>query len=188
MSPRESIAVFGTGAVGLAAVMAARVIAAGAIIAVDINAQRLALASELGATHTINPRDADVSAELHRITGRGVNYAFETSGREEMLRHAVNALAPLGQVGLVASARSDATVGVANLRRGNQVRGIIQGDAVPQLFIPQLIELYKAGQFPFDRLLRHFPFEKINEAFAAAASGDVIKPVLRIAQNQNKNS
>ena len=188
MSPRESIAVFGTGAVGLAAVMAARVIAAGAIIAVDINAQRLAVASELGATHTINPRDADVSAELHRITGRGVNYVFETSGREEMLRHAVNALAPLGQVGLVASAGSDATVGVANLMLGKQVRGIIQGDAVPQLFIPQLIELYKAGQFPFDRLLRHFPFEKINEAFAAAASGDVIKPVLRIGQNQYTNS
>ena len=114
MSPRESIAVFGTGAVGLAAVMAARIIAAGAIIAVDINAQRLALASELGGTHTINPRDADVSAELRRITGRGVNYVFETSGREEMLRHAVNALAPLGQVGLVASAGSDATVRVAN--------------------------------------------------------------------------
>ena len=188
MSPRESIAVFGTGAVGLAAVMAARVIAAGAIIAVDINAQRLAVASELGATHTINPRDADVSTELHRITGRGVNYVFETSGREEMLRHAVNALAPLGQVGLVASAGSDATVGVANLMLGKQVRGIIQGDAVPQLFIPQLIELYKAGRFPFDRLLRHFPFEKINEAFAAAASGDVIKPVLRIAQNQYTNS
>ena len=104
------------------------------------------------------------------------------------LRHAVNALAPLGQVGLVASAGSGATVGVANLMLGNQVRGIIQGDAIPQLFIPQLIELYKAGQFPFDRLIRHFPFEKINEAFAAAASGDVIKPVLRIAQNQNTNS
>jgi aryl-alcohol dehydrogenase len=185
MSPRESIAVFGTGAVGLAAVMAARVAAASAIIAVDVNAERLALASALGATHTINPRDADVAKELRRITGRGVNYVLETSGRKEMLPHAVNALAPLGQVGLVASAGSDATVEVANLMLGNQVRGIIQGDAIPQLFIPQLIELYKAGQFPFDRLIRHFPFEEINEAFAAAASGHVIKPVLRIAHNQN---
>ena len=143
------------------------------------------MASELGATHTINPRDADVAKELRRITGRGVNHVLETSGRKEMLPHAVNALAPLGQVGLVASAGSDATVEVANLMLGNQVRGIIQGDSIPQLFIPQLIELYKAGQFPFDRLIRHFPFEEINEAFAAAASGDVVKPVLRIAQNQN---
>ena len=64
---------------------------------------------------------------------------------------------------------------------GNQVRGIIQGEG-----IPQLIELYKAGQFPFDRLIRHFPFEEINEAFATAASGDVIKPVLRIAQTRTQ--
>jgi aryl-alcohol dehydrogenase len=181
VSAGESIAVFGVGAVGLAAIMAARVAAAGVIVAVDVNAERLALAQELGATHTINPRDTDVAGELRRITGRGVNYVFETSGRKEMLQHAVNALATLGQVGLVASAGTDATVEVAQLALGNQIRGIVQGDAVPQLFIPELIRLFKAGQFPFDRLVRFYPFDQINDAFAAAASGEVIKPILRIA-------
>jgi aryl-alcohol dehydrogenase len=182
VSHGESIAVFGVGAVGLAAVMAARVAAAGLIIAVDLNDQRLALAEELGATHTINARDVDVAAELRRITGRGVNYVFETSGRKEMLQHAVNSLAQLGQVGLVAAAGSDGTVEVSKLVLGKLVRGIVQGDAVPQLFIPDLIRLYRAGQFPFDRLVRFYPFEQINEAFAASASGEVIKPILRIAQ------
>ncbi|UVK36634.1 NAD(P)-dependent alcohol dehydrogenase [Mesorhizobium sp. AR10] len=176
----ETIAVFGTGAVGLAAIMAAVVASASVIIAVDVNEQRLALAREFGATHTINPAKCDVGQELKTITGRGVNYVFDTSGRKEMLAHALNGLAPLGQVGLVASAGSDGTVEVSKLILGSLVRGIVQGDAIPQLFIPELIRLYKAGQFPFDRLVRFFPFEQINEAFAAAASGEVIKPILRI--------
>ncbi|RRD22389.1 NAD(P)-dependent alcohol dehydrogenase [Brucellaceae bacterium VT-16-1752] len=177
----ETIAIFGTGAVGLAGIMAARVASAGAIIAVDVNEQRLGLARELGATHTINPSASDVGQELRAITGRGVNYVLDTSGRKEMLAHAVNGLAQLGQLGLVASAGSDGTVEVSKLILGQLVRGIVQGDAVPQLFIPELIRLYKAGQFPFDRLVRFFPFEKINEAFAAAARGEVIKPILRVA-------
>ena len=177
----ETIAIFGAGAVGLAAVMAARVAAAGAIIVVDVNTERLKLAAELGATHTIDPNDRDVGEELRSITGRGVDYVLETSGRKEMLDPAVNGLAALGQVGLVASNGSDGVVKVANLIVGQSVRGIIQGDSVPQLFIPELIRLHQAGQFPFDRLISYFPFEEINEAFAAAASGDVVKPVLRMS-------
>jgi len=177
----QSIAVFGVGAVGLAAIMAARVAAAAVIVAVDVNPKRLALAQKLGATHTINPRNGDVAAELRRIRARGVDYVFDTSGRTEMLAHAANALAPMGQIGLVAAAGTDGAVEVSKLILGNHVRGIIQGDAVPHLFIPELIRLYRAGQFPFDELVRFFPFEQINEAFAASASGEVIKPVLRLA-------
>ena len=60
------------------------------------------------------------------------------------------------------------------------MRFIIQGDAIPQLFIPELIRLYQAGRFPFDQLVRFYPFEKINDAFADSARGEVIKPVLRM--------
>jgi aryl-alcohol dehydrogenase len=176
----ESLAVFGVGAVGLAAIMAGNAIAAGAIIAVDINENRLTLARELGATHTINPKGQDVGAALRAITGRGVNYVFETSGRSEMLAHALKGLATLGQIGFVAPGpQSD--VGLLKMAPGAQVRFIIQGDAVPQLLIPELIRLHKLGRFPFERLVRFYSFEQINEAFADSARGEVIKPVLRMA-------
>lgn len=177
----QTIAVFGAGAVGLAAIMAAKVAAAGAIIAVDVHDERLALAKELGATHVIKVGDGDVGKQLRAITGRGVDFILDTSGRSEMLAHAVNGLATLGQLGLVASAGGDGKVEAAKLNLGIAVRGIVQGDSVPQLFIPELIRLFKAGQFPFDRLVRFFPFDQINQAFAASASGEVIKPILRIA-------
>ncbi|UIX31945.1 NAD(P)-dependent alcohol dehydrogenase [Streptomyces sp. GQFP] len=178
----SAFAVFGTGAVGLAAVMAAGIAGASTIIGVDVNEQRLELAKELGATHTINALKSDVTEEIRRITGRGVNNLLDTTGRNDMLQHAVESLAPLGELGLVASAGTDATVPATALSFGKSVRGIVQGDAVPQLFIPQLVEHYRAGRFPFDKLVRFFPFEEINEAFAAASSGEVIKPILRIAQ------
>lgn len=179
MTAGQTLAVFGVGAVGLAAIMAANAIAAGAIIAVDINGTRLTLARKLGATHTINPKDKDVGEALRAITGRGVNFVLETSGRGEMLAHALKGLANVGQIGTVAPS-PDSVVEVAKLSPGSGVRFIIQGDAIPQLFIPELIRLYQAGRFPFDQLVRLYPFEKINDAFAESARGEVIKPVLRM--------
>ena len=178
--PGQTIAVFGAGAVGLAAVMAAKVAAADAIIAVDVHDDRLALARQLGATHTVKVGEGQVSDRLRQITGRGVDFVLDTSGRSEMLAQAVDGLATLGQLGLVASAGGDGKVEAAKLNLGVAVRGIVQGDAVPQLFIPALIRLYKSGHFPFDRLVRFYPFEQINEAFAASARGEVIKPIIRI--------
>ncbi|WP_261561800.1 NAD(P)-dependent alcohol dehydrogenase [Frankia tisae] len=182
-----SIAVLGTGAVGLAAVMAAHAAGAGTIVGVDVNPERLALAAELGATHTLHARQVDVAGELRRITGRGANYVFDTTGRNDMLQHAVEALAPMGQIGLVAAGGPEATVAVSMLALGKSIRGIVQGDAIPQLFIPQLIQMYRSGQFPFDRLVRFYDFEDINDAFDAAAGGGVIKPILRIAADDITN-
>jgi aryl-alcohol dehydrogenase len=174
------LAVLGVGAVGFAAVMAAKASGAGVIVAVDVVPQRLALAVELGATHTINSRSADVASELRKITGRGVDFVLDTMGRADMLTAAVAALAPLGEVGLVAGGQPDAQVAASALGFGLKVRGIVQGDAVPQLFIPQLIQMFRAGQFPFDRLIQQFAFDNIEAAFEAAASGEVIKPVIQI--------
>ncbi|MET0281213.1 MAG: NAD(P)-dependent alcohol dehydrogenase [Steroidobacteraceae bacterium] len=180
MTAGETLAVFGVGAVGLAAIMAASAISSGAIIAVDVNESRLTLARELGATHAINPKHQDVAAQLRAITGRGVNYVFETSGRPEMLDHALKGLATLGQIGFVAPG-PQSVVELLKMAPGAHVRFIIQGDAVPQLFIPELISLHRAGRFPFERLVRFYPFEQINEAFADSAQGEVIKPILRMS-------
>jgi aryl-alcohol dehydrogenase len=68
-----------------------------------------------------------------------------------------------------------------NLLFGRTLRGIVQGDSVPQLFVPRLIDLYRAGAFPFDRLVRFYDFEDINQAVADTRSGVTVKPILRVS-------
>ena len=176
-----SVAIFGVGAVGLAAIMAARVADAATIIAIDVNEPRLKLASELGATHVINAAGGvDVSAAIRQIERRGVEFVLDTSGRASNLDAGVGALAPLGHFGFVAfNAHSGATVDVSRLSVGQTLQGIIQGDAVSALLIPELIGLYRSGRFPFDRLITFYDFSEINQAFDDVAAGRVIKAVLR---------
>jgi aryl-alcohol dehydrogenase len=176
VSSGASIAVFGTGAVGLAAVMAARLGGAAPIIGVDRRPERLQLALELGATHVIDNRRQDVSARIGRITGGGIDYVVETTGSQKMQRLAVDLLNSHGVVALLTGER-----GTDSLPGGRKALGIIQGDAVPQHFIPKLIGLYRAGRFPFDRLVKFYPFRNINEAIADAKRGDTVKPLLRIS-------
>jgi len=166
----SSVVVIGTGTVGLAAVMAAKVAGASPIIAVDIVPERLALARELGATHTVDSKEEDTAARIAEITGSGADYVLEITARPEMLTLAVDALAPLGTAALIggAAAGAHAPVNMNALLGGRTVRGVAQGDSVPQLFIPQLIELYKAGRFPFDRLITFHGFDEIDHAVAHA--------------------
>ena len=172
-----SIAIFGTGAVGLAAVMAARLQGANPIIGVDINPRCLELALELGATHAIDNRHEDVASRITEITGSGVDYVLEITGDPRMYQAAIEVLHPEGTVALIANPGG----GAGSLPGGRKTLGIIQGDAVPQRFIPKLIGLYQAGQFPFDRLVKFYDFREINQAIADAKRGDTIKPVLRIS-------
>lgn len=176
-----TVAIFGVGAVGLAAIMGAKVADAATIIAIDVNDQRLALAMELGATHVINAAGGvDVSAAIRQIEQRGVEFVLDTSGRASNLDAGISALAPLGCFGFVAfSADSGAMVDASRLAVGQTLQGIIQGDAVSALMIPQLIGLYRSGRFPFDRLITFYDFSDINQAFDDVAAGRVIKAVLR---------
>lgn len=171
----RSVAVFGTGAVGLAAVMAARIVEANPIIGVDINPMRLELALALGATHTIDNRDDDIAARIAAITGSGVDYVLEITGEPEMFELAVDVLNPNGAIAIFSGASAP-----GSLPKGRKAYSIIQGDAVPQRFIPELISLYRAGRFPFDRLIKYYSFSQINQAIADAKRGDTIKPVLRV--------
>ena len=171
-----SIAIFGTGAVGLAAVMAAHIVEAKSIIGVDIRPKRLEVAMELGATHVIDNRHEDLASRITDITGSGVDYVVETSGDWKMHRVAIQVLNTNGTVAVLTGG------GTQSLTEGRKTLGIIQGDAVPQIFIPKLIEFYKAGLFPFDRLLKFYNFNEINKAIADAKRGDTIKPVLRISE------
>jgi aryl-alcohol dehydrogenase len=177
VSKGASIAVFGTGAVGLAAAMAARLVGADTIIGVDIKPRRLKLALKLGASHVIDNRRQDIIARITDITGSGVDYVVETTGSAKMHQLAIDVLNPNGVVALLTGER-----GTDSLPEGRKTLGIIQGDAVPQHFIPKLIDLYQAGQFPFDRLLKFYNFSDINQAIADSKRGDTIKPVLLISE------
>ena len=177
----STVAVFGTGAVGLSAVMAAVVSGATQIIGVDIHDQRLEMATQLGATQIVNGKDVDAKDAILELTGgRGVDYSLETTAVPAVARQAVECLALLGTCGLVGVPPSGTELALDfhSVLFGRFVRGIIGGDARAQLFIPTLIDLWQQGRFPFDKLIRTYPLSAINEAAHDAETGATIKPVI----------
>lgn len=173
----QSVAIFGTGSVGLAAVMAARIRRAAPLIAIDIQPKRLRLARQLGATHTLDARRKDLTTALRQIAPRGIDYALEITGDSDNLRTAIETLAPRGTIAMIANPCS----GDNRLKAGQKMLEIIQGDAVPQRFIPRLIRYHRAGRFPLQRLNRTYPFHQINRAIADTHNGRAIKPVLLLS-------
>ncbi|MGF2947546.1 NAD(P)-dependent alcohol dehydrogenase [Mycobacterium sp. Lab-001] len=175
----ESITVFGAGAVGLSAVMAATVCGASTIIAVDLHDSRRKLATQLGATHTVDGADtAQVAQAIAEITGDGSQYALDTTGVPSVITTAVRTLRPTGVCGLVGVQLGDLVLDPMALAAGKTVTGIIEGDAAPRVLIPTLLGLWQQGRFPFDTLIATYPLEQINQAEADSLSGTVIKPVL----------
>ena len=178
----SSLAVFGAGSVGLSAIMAAAVAGCTTIVAVDVQPARLALARALGATHTLDATAGPASEAIRAVLPGGLDYALDTTAVPAVIGQAVEALSKVGVCGLIGGAPpgSELQLPYRSLFPGGRaLRGIIQGDSIPDLFIPALIELYTQGRFPFDRLITYYPFAQINEAAAAAERGEVVKPVLR---------
>jgi aryl-alcohol dehydrogenase len=177
----STIAIFGVGGVGLSAVMAARLVGAERIVAIDTNASRRELAKELGATDVIAADADDLVGRIRAITGRGVNFSFNTTTSPPVFTTAVECLAMRGVAGFVTAPRGEWSPQMFKmLAGGRMLRGILGGDAAPRQFIPRLIRYWQQGRFPFDRLIRFYPFAGIGEAFADIAAGRVIKPVLRM--------
>ena len=163
--------------------MAAKIAGCNPIIAIDVHAHRLKLARELGATHTIGHSGrTDVVAEIRQITGLGARFTLETSALPSVFREAVEALMPAGTCVLLGSARAgtEAAFEMPFLQNGRTVRGVIQGDSVPQRFIPRLVDHMAGGRFPLERMITLYDLADINRAAAESASGKTIKPVLRM--------
>ena len=185
MQAGETIAVFGAGSVGLSAVMAAKLCGAATVIAIDVVPSRLELARELGATHLVNGGERAL-ADIREISGPGVHYALDTTGNVSVIRTAIEALRSGGTCGILGSPTSRAELQVDPvdmIRSSKSLRGIVSGDGVPDVLIPRIVALHAAGSFPFDRLIRFYDLDQINEAFADCASGTAIKPVLRMAKS-----
>ncbi len=178
LRPGDSLLVTGTGAVGMSAVMAARAAGAAAIVAVDPVESRRALALTLGATHAFDL--ADVAGGALDAVKVPLDYAIDTSGRPEMIRAAVAAVHADGVVVVIAAGQAGAVADIPlrDLIVGRQVRGAVEGDAVPQLLIPRLLELWRAGKFPVETLVSTFAAADIGEAMRAMRLGRVVKPVV----------
>lgn len=178
----SSLVVVGGGAVGLSAVMAAKVRGCAPVVVVEPLAQRRALALELGASHVIDPAGTNVAEAVRAILPLGADNVVDTTGRAEVLATALTYLASRGALGLVgvpAQPNAELTLAVSSfLTSGHRVIGIIEGDSNPDEFIPELIHLFESGRFPIDRIISVYPFEEINRSIDDQHKGGCIKPVL----------
>ncbi|AMK25580.1 NAD(P)-dependent alcohol dehydrogenase [Sphingobium sp. TKS] len=174
----SSIAIFGMGAVGLSAVLAARISGCDPIIAVDLHEERLALAREMGATHILRGDSADLAATLRNLSDGGVAYAVEATGVPAVMATVTGCLRKTGEVVLLGVPAAREISFPSGIMRGITIHTCVEGDSDPQEMIPRLIELHKTGDFPFEKMIRFFPFADINEAVGEMKNGNAVKPVL----------
>ncbi len=180
--PGSSLAVFGVGNVGLAAVMAARLTGATTIIAIDKVPERLALARDLGATHTLE-YGSGIVAELQGLTRGRLDYSIEATDGSNLVAEAVEALGILGICAMVGGAKMTATVKLNHpdvLLKGKRIIGVMGGGGQTPDFLTSLMELQVAGRFPLDRLIRFYDFSDINKAIDESDGGSAVKPVIRM--------
>jgi aryl-alcohol dehydrogenase len=171
------LAVFGAGAVGCAAIMAAVLSGATRIVAVDLAAQRLELARARcypqRRRRRGRPGRGARRARRHGLRSRG-------HGQHRGARPSDHAPGPGGTCALVSTNPPGATIplDVNHMLDGRRLMGVSEGDSVPQLFVPTLVDLYEQGRLPIDRLIRRYPFKDIERAAADARAGTTVEPVL----------
>jgi len=177
--PGESLVVFGAGAVGLAAVAAARGAGMDTVVAVDPVAARRALAERYGAVALDPAGETPVEQRVRDATGGGASYAIDTTAIPEVVLQAQHALRARGTLIALGLGPSEYTIDAIDLlQAGKTVRSSIEGECDPLTAVPDLIGRREAGRFDVDGLVTTYPFEQVAQAVADSASGKVIKPVL----------
>ncbi|MES0875277.1 zinc-dependent alcohol dehydrogenase family protein [Sinimarinibacterium thermocellulolyticum] len=181
VAPGESVAIFGMGGVGLAALLGALAAGAEPIVAVDVLPAKLELARSLGATHTVLA-GADTVNEVRQATRGGAAYAIETAGVEIALAQAYAATRRGGTtvtVGLPHPQKQFAISAVSLVAEERTVKGSYMGSAVPSRDLPRFIALYRAGRLPVDRLLTQtLELDDINAGFDRLARGEAVRQVV----------
>lgn len=178
----SSIMITGGGSVGLAAVMGAKIQQCASIILVEPLESRRQLAQELGATDVIDPASSpDLTEAVRAILPQGVDYAFDTSGVPDVINATMGCLGSKGVFGIVAICPPGTPMPgelMSAVTFGYTVKGIIEGDSDPEIFIPELVEHFKNGRLPFDRLITTYPLSEINQAISDQHTGKCVKAVL----------
>ena len=187
LNPGESVAVFGVGGIGLAAVMGARLEGAGIIIAIDISADKLARARALGATHTVDATgDATGgTAAVGALTdGRGVDLAVEAAGRREAAEAAFESVRDGGGLCVLAgnpAPGARVAIDPFHLIKGRRLVGTWGGETDPDNDIPRYVAAFRAGRLPLERLITdEYPLDDINQALDDLEAGRVGRGVIRL--------
>ncbi len=180
--PGQSVAVFGLGGVGLAALLGARAASAFPLIAVDLNQDKLAVARELGAHHCLDARQENLVEAIRRLSGGGVDYAIESVGHEGVFAQAYAATARGGttvSVGLPPPDRMISVPAVSVVAEERVIKGSYMGSAVPSRDIPRFSAMFSNGLLPIDRLLTHrLSLDDLNAGFDRLARGEAIRQVV----------
>ncbi|MDR3661904.1 MAG: NAD(P)-dependent alcohol dehydrogenase [Mycobacterium sp.] len=177
--PADALVVYGAGAVGLSAVMGARIAGCRSIVAVDPITERRALAIELGATGAVDSASEQLSAEVVELTGGGATLAVDTTARADVISTALTLLRKCGTLALVGlgALTAELPVGLI-LANGLRVQGVIEGDSEPHTFIPRLAGHVLRGELPVEKMVRTYPFESFADAWQDATLGKTVKSVL----------
>jgi S-(hydroxymethyl)mycothiol dehydrogenase len=179
----DSVAVFGCGGVGNAAIAGARLAGAGVVIGVDVDDRKLALAKEFGATHTINSRNHDPVEAIRALTaGNGADVCIEAVGRPEVFEQAFYARDLAGtvvQVGVPDPAMRIELPMIEFFGRGGALKPSWYGDCLPSRDFPMLIDLYLQGRLDLDRFVSEtIPLDGVEEAFHKMERGEVLRSVV----------
>jgi aryl-alcohol dehydrogenase len=179
--PKDSLVVYGVGAVGLAALAAAATLDTGPVVAVDVMPSRLEVAARFGAIG-VNPKELGETSVVDRVkelTGGGATYGIDTTAVPEVVKQAQQSLGIRGTLVVLGLGAEEYVVDAIDmLQNGKIVMGSVEGDSDPQEMVPRLIALHLAGQFDVDDLIVSYPFKEINTAVADVLAGKVVKPVL----------
>ncbi len=183
--PHDSLAVYGVGAVGLAAIAAAKARGVGTIIAVDLMQSRLDVAARYGAVG-VNPSTLEATGlgsplvdKVKELSGGGTTGAVDTTAVGDVVKQAVQALGVRGELVVLGLGSPEFTIDAIDImQNGKVVRGSVEGDSDPLEMVPRLIALNQAGRFDVDDLVESYPFTQINSAISDVTNGEVVKPVL----------
>lgn len=179
--PGDSVAVIGLGGVGLNGILGAKLAGAETIIAVDIADDKLGLARQLGATHTVNASDADHVEQVRDLTNGGVDYAIDLAGVIPAMKTAYAITRYGGSVvtaGLSPSTAEFSFIQSNLVSEEKSIRGSYMGSCVPVRDIPRFISLYKQGRLPVDKLIsRKVTLEEVNEGFDRLQNGETIRQI-----------
>jgi S-(hydroxymethyl)glutathione dehydrogenase/alcohol dehydrogenase len=181
VEPGATVAVFGAGGVGLAAIQGARIAGASTIIAVDVFDKKLATARELGATHTVDASKDDPVKAIRAMTGGGVEYAFEAIGLKKAAEQAFDCIRPGGTatvIGMIPVGQKVELEGSMFLRE-KRIQGCTMGSNRFKVDMPKYVEFYLQGRLKLDEMItRRGRLADVNEAFRAMKAGEVARTVL----------
>lgn len=180
--PGASIAIIGTGAVGLNSVLAAHLSGCSTIIAIDVLEERLNIAHAAGATHTINAKKDTISKSIRDILPNGVDYVIDTTAMNENIVQAIDALIKSGTLALVGVGPNDRQLNVNMMTlftKGIRIHSICAGEAIADTFIPKMVDLFMQGKYPFEKFLTFYHFNDIQKAIEDQRKGKIIKAVIK---------